>query len=45
MTAIEEYEIYKHSKLNPNNLLNDQLHFNSNYLYDTVIEELKILHN
>ena len=39
MTAIEEYEIYKHFKINPNILLNDQLQFNSNYLYDTAIEK------
>ena len=38
MTAIEEFEI--HFKLNPQILLNNQLHFNSNYLFDTAIEVL-----
>ena len=40
MTATEEYEIYSHFKNNPNNLLNDQLYFNSNYLFDTAIKNL-----
>ena len=38
MSAIEEFEIYKQTKKDPDKLLNDQLNFNSNQLYDTAIK-------
>ena len=42
MNALEEFYIYRESKIDANRLLNDQLKFDSNYLYDTAI---KILSN
>ena len=38
MNAREEFEIYKENIKNPNLLLNNQLQFHSNYLYDTALE-------
>ena len=40
MDAIEEFEIYRNFKTNPNLLLNDQLAFNSHHLYDTAMNLL-----
>lgn len=37
MTTIEEYEIYKAVKREPQNVLNDKLSFQSNLIYDTAI--------
>ena len=34
MSTLEEYEIYKAYKLDPENTLNDKLCFNTNTLYD-----------
>lgn len=38
MTAEEEYKIYKPSKLQTNQLLNDKFSFKSNHLYKTAID-------
>ena len=38
MDALEEFEIYKASKIHKERLLNDQLSFRSNTLYDTVLK-------
>ena len=40
MNAIEEFYIYKEFKTDANRLLNDQLKFDSNHLYDTAINIL-----
>lgn len=37
MNAMEEYEIYKPSKLQADQLLNDKIAFKSNILYNTAI--------
>ena len=37
LNALEEFEIYKASKVNKDQLLNDQLSFKSNKLYDTTL--------
>ena len=37
MNTLEEYEVYKAYKLDPNNILNDKLCFNTNALYDIVM--------
>ena len=37
LNALEEFEIYKASKVNKEQLLNDQLSFKSNKLYDTAL--------
>ena len=42
MNAYEEFYIYKQYKENPQILLNDQLKFPSNYLFDTAIQKLTI---
>lgn len=38
MYAAEELEIYRGFKNDPNNILNDQLDFKSNQIYDTIID-------
>lgn len=42
MNAREEYEIYRAFKYNQENILNEQLDFKSNQLYDTAIDLMKI---
>lgn len=37
MNALENYEIYKPTKSKPNDILNEELYFESNILYDTVL--------
>ena len=39
LNTAEQYEIYKHHTLQPNNILNDQLHFKSHVLFDTIIHK------
>ena len=41
LNALEEYEIYKHIQIDPDNVLNDQLKFKSNYINDTAIHMKK----
>lgn len=41
MNTLEEYEIYKAYKLDPDNTLNDKLCFNTNALYDLCMEAEK----
>ena len=41
MDALEEFEIYKASKTQGDQLLNDKLSFKSNGLYDTAIRVLE----
>ena len=36
MDALEEFEVYKAAKLHKDNLLNDQLLFRSNIVYNTL---------
>ena len=38
MDALEEFEIYRASKIHKECLLNDQLSFKSNTLYDTILK-------
>ena len=38
MNAVEEYEIYRASKLQTDQLLNDKVSFRSNLLYNTAID-------
>ena len=40
MSALEEFEIYKASRTHKNLVLNDQLSFNSNSLYDTALQHV-----
>ena len=40
LDAWEEFEIYKKFKESPQQMLNDQLSFDSHILYDTIIEQL-----
>ena len=40
MSALEEFEIYKASRTQKNLVLNDQLSFNSNSLYDTALQHV-----
>ena len=40
MNAYEEFFIYKEFKNNHRNMLNDQLKYSSNYLFDTALNEL-----
>ena len=37
LNALEEFEVYKASKVNEEQLLNDQLIFKSNKLYNTAL--------
>ena len=39
LNTAEQYEIYKHYTIQPNNILNDQLHFKSHALFDTIIHK------
>ena len=45
MNAVEEFFIYVEYQKNPHLLLNDQLNFNTNYLYDTAIKYLNLNNN
>ena len=38
MSVIEEFEMYKQTKKDPDIPLNNQLNFNSNQLYNTAIK-------
>ena len=42
MNAIEEFEIYRAFKKDPNNILNEQLEFKSHILYDKIIDNTNI---
>ena len=42
MNAIEEFEIYRAYKKDPNNILNEQLEFKSYILYDKIIDNTNI---
>ena len=37
LNTTEQYEIYKHYKQSPTNILNDQIHYKSHTLFDTII--------
>ena len=42
MDAVEEFEIYRAFRNNPNNILNEQLAFKSHTLYDRIIDNITI---
>ena len=37
LNTTEQYEIYKHYKQSPTNILNDQIHYKSHTLFDTIM--------
>ena len=37
LNTAEQYEIYKHYKTQPNNILNDQLNYKSHTIFDTIM--------
>ena len=37
LNTVEQFEIYRHHALQPNNILNEQIHYKSHTLFDTLI--------
>ena len=45
LNTTEQFEIYRYHTLQPNNILNEQLHYKSHTLFDTLIHtHLSLIH-
>ena len=43
LNTLEQYEIYKHTKTHPNQILNTQINFSTHTLFDTTFQNISTI--